>query len=145
LSTSDDPRPLLTLLNMAAQRERDALVRALVARGFAGIGLPEVRLLAELGEEARSIKALAAATATTKQYCGREVKKLAGEGYVSMAESTGDRRVILVSLRARGRRLLDAARVAKHELDGAVARRLGGKDAHALRRLLVRLVDGPTD
>ncbi len=143
MSTPDDPRPLLTLLTLATQRERDALVRALQAHGFDGIALPEVRLLAELKAEPRSIQALADATATTKQYCAREVTKLEEAGFVSRAASAGDRRMILVSLRARGRRLLDATRAAKHALDAAVARRLGNQEARTLRRLLARLLDEP--
>jgi DNA-binding MarR family transcriptional regulator len=139
MSSADEDQPLLTLLNAVTQRQRDALVAALTRRGFAGVALPAVRLLAELTQGARSVQALADATATTKQFCAREVKRLAQGGYVTLANSVEDRRVTLVLLTTTGRRLMAAVRQAKRELDGVIAQRLGAADARTLRRLLARL------
>jgi DNA-binding MarR family transcriptional regulator len=139
MSSADEDQPLLTLLNAVTQRQRDALVAALTRRGFAGVALPGVRLLAELTQGARSVQALADATATTKQFCAREVKRLAQGGYVTLANSVEDRRVTLVLLTTTGRRLMAAVRQAKRELDGVIAQRLGAADARTLRRLLARL------
>ena len=141
MSTVDDPRPLLTLLHVVLQREREAQMAALARRGFGGVTFPALRLLVELEAEARSVQALADATGTTKQFCAREVKKLEEAGYVSLERSEDDRRVTPVSLSGSGRKLLVAARAAKHELDVAVGRRLGLADARTLRRLLARLAD----
>jgi DNA-binding MarR family transcriptional regulator len=141
MSTNEDPRPLLTLLSLATQRERATLVAALSARGFDDIALPGARLLAALREGDASIQTLADATDTTKQFCAREVQKLATARYVRLATSKEDRRVTLVSLAPRGHDLLEASRATKRELDQTVSKKLGAQNARTLRRLLARLVD----
>ncbi len=138
-AAAETDEPLLTLLNAVVQREREALVAALARRGFAGVSLPAVRLLAEVKAGPKSVQALADATGTTKQFCGREVKRLADAGYLGVHPSDEDRRALVVSLLERGRRLMAAAREVKHELDAGIARRLGERDARLLRRLLARL------
>ena len=141
MSSNEDARPLLTLLSLATQRQREILVKALSARGFDDIALPGARLLAALREGESSIVSLAATTGTTKQFCAREVQKLVQGAYVQAVVSAVDRRVSLVSLAQRGRALLDASGSAKKELDAAIRKQLGDAGARALRGLLVRLVD----
>lgn len=141
ITPQSDPRPLLALLSIVAQREREAMVEAMAARGFDGVSLPVVRLLDKLTEQPRSVQALAGVTGTTKQFCGREVKRLEALGYLTVKPSAEDRRVTLVSLRIRGRRLLAAMQDAKRELDATVIRRLGADDANVLRRLLSTLAE----
>ncbi len=138
VSNEEDP-PLLTLLSVVTQNEREALVAALERRGFHGVSLPAVRLLAELKDAPKSVQSLADATGTTKQFCAREVKRLDEAGYLEVAPSEEDRRAVVVSLGPHGRRLMAAARDIKRELDGAIVRRLGEKDARVLRTLLARL------
>src|SRR5690349_4157492 len=119
MSSNEDERPLLTLLSLATQQERETLVRTLAARGFDDIALPGARLLGALREGEASIQALAEATSTTKQFCAREVQKLVQGRYVQVATPDADRRVSLVSLLARGRSLLAASGSAKRDLDAA--------------------------
>ncbi len=135
-----EPAPLLTLLSAVAQAERDALVAALERRGFSGVAMPAIRLIAEVAAAERSIQALADATGTTKQFCGREVARLKKQGYLAIAPSPDDKRATSVSLAARGKKLLEAVRQAKRELDAAMLRRLGAADVERLRRMLTRLV-----
>ncbi|AKV02642.1 hypothetical protein AKJ09_09305 [Labilithrix luteola] len=138
----ESERPLLTLLSIAAQRQRERLLVALEARGFEGIAMPEVRLAKELEQRGpSSIQTLADATETTKQFCAREVKKLERGGYVVSKASQGDRRVTLVGLAPKGQRLLEAVHDVKSELDGGIAEKLGGPNATRLRTLLERLVE----
>lgn len=141
MSKSAEKPPILTLLSIATQREKDAMVVSLRARGFEKIGLPEMRLVGELKVRGpSSIQALADATGTTKQFCAREVKKLEGEGYVSLEPSPDDKRVTLVTLGPAGRRLMAATHEVKIEHDASIARRLGAANARALRQLLEELV-----
>lgn len=141
---SDDEaseRPLLTLLSIAAQRQRERLLVALEARGFEGIAMPEMRLLKELDHRGpSSIQALADATETTKQFCAREVKKLERGDYVVITSNEGDRRVTLVAIGPNGRRLLDVIDDVKSELDSAIEQKLGDERADELRALLERLL-----
>lgn len=142
---SDDDeseRPLLTLLSIAAQRQRESLLAALEARGFEGIAMPEMRLLKELDHRGpSSIQALAVATETTKQFCAREVKKLERGGYLVITSNEGDRRVTLVAIGSNGRRLLEVINDVKSELDSVIEAKLGDESAEELRSLLERLVE----
>jgi DNA-binding MarR family transcriptional regulator len=133
----------LSLLSAVTQQEREALMRGLAGRGFPGVMLPAVRLLSELREGPKSVQALADATGTTKQFCGREVQKLDEAGLASTDRSRADKRVVLVELTAKGGRLLDAVKVVKRELDGDIARRVGAANAKTLRALLTRLLAPP--
>ncbi|NUP12838.1 MAG: MarR family transcriptional regulator [Polyangiaceae bacterium] len=132
-------QPLLSLLNVVTQRERDALVAGLERRGFAGAALPALRLIGEVRTGARSIQALADATGTTKQFCGREAQRLHKAGYLTLQPSPDDKRVTLVSLASRGQKLLGAVADVKSELDKAIVKKLGATDAKAFRRALERL------
>ncbi|AKU95431.1 Transcriptional regulator, MarR family [Labilithrix luteola] len=141
MSKSAEKPPILTLLSIAAQREKESMVVALRARGFDKIGPPEMRLVGELKVRGpSSIQALADATGTTKQFCAREVKKLEAKGYVSLEPSPDDKRVTLVVLGPAGRRFTAAAHDVKVEHDASIARRLGAANARALRQLLEELV-----
>lgn len=137
-----DDRPLLTLLSLATQCERERLVTRLSALGFADIALPGARLLASLAAGPRSIAGLAEATATTKQYTAREVAKLALARYISVGPSTEDRRERQVYLTARGRELLAASRKLKRTLDARIRRQLGTANTALLRKLLRLLIEG---
>lgn len=139
--STDDERPLLTLLALATNLERARLIASLELEGFGDIALPGARILGALRDGPRSIQALAAATETTKQFTAREVQKLSRARYASAAPSPDDKRSTLVRLESRGKRLLEASKRVKHALDQAVARKLGERDAATLRRLLARLVE----
>lgn len=140
--STDDERPLLTLLSLATNLERARLITSLTADGFDDIALPGARILGVLRAGPSSIQALAEATETTKQFAAREVQKLDRARYVTVSPSPDDKRATVVQLAPRGRRLLEASHRIKHALDQAVARKLGERDAASLRRLLERLVAG---
>jgi DNA-binding MarR family transcriptional regulator len=137
--SAHDDEPFFTLLTSVANQQRDALAETLRRRGFDGIGLPGFRLVAELERGERSVQGLAAATGTTKQFCAREVHRLAEEGYLTLQSSEDDRRVTLISPSERGRRFMAAVREVKHELDSAIVKRLGASDARRFRRMLTIL------
>lgn len=141
MSTQDD-RPLLTLLSLATNAERARLVRELADRGFDDVALAGARLIATVAAGPKSIQALAEATETTKQFTAREVRKLVAARYVATAPSPEDGRVTLVRIEPRGRKLLDASREAKRALDADAAKKLGARELSTLRKLLARLVDG---
>ena len=145
MSNHADLPPLLSLLSRATEHERRALVRELAAGGFDDIGLAGARLLARLAGGPASIQALAASNGTTKQFAAREVRKLEGAGYVSIAASKGDARARSVTLARRGGRLLEESRRVKLLLAARAKRRLGARSLATLERLLVALAAASDD
>lgn len=143
MSKTQVHKPLIKLLAEASQRERETLVKSLEAQGFPGVAAAQVRLLELLLAGPQHIQALAQASGTTKQFCAREVKKLHAQQLVLLAASRQDQRVTLVSLAARGRRLLEVVAREKRARDAAMEKVLGKAGAVSLRRLLGLLVDAP--
>ncbi|MEQ1502260.1 MAG: MarR family winged helix-turn-helix transcriptional regulator [Myxococcota bacterium] len=139
----DPELPLIVLMTVATARERETLAIRMRERGFDGVATPELRLLAELRDGPRSIQALARSSGTTKQFCAREVRKLAALGCVATGPGADDRRTVEVTLAPRGTAALIAAAEVKRELDRAIDARLGPDDARTLRGLLVRLLADP--
>lgn len=139
-----DDRPLLTLLSLATERERDRLVQSLVKQGYEDVGLAAVRMLARLADGPKSIQQLAALSAVSKQVAARTVQRLAEGGYVRVHSAREDKRRSEVSLDARGTALLAASSRAKRARDRSLATKLGGEALTALREALQRLIDdGP--
>jgi DNA-binding MarR family transcriptional regulator len=133
--------PLLSLLSRATEQERRRLVADLAQRGFDDLALAGARVLGHLQDGPLSIQALAVATATTKQFTAREVKRLEQRGYVNLSPSEADGRVTLVALTERGRALLSASTRTKVALEAQAERRLGAHELATLRRLLTRLTE----
>lgn len=136
---------MFMLLWPVLQAERRTVVAALVARGFADVSLPAVRLLHELRARPTTIQALAKAAGVTKQFCARELTKLARGGLVLVQDSLTDMRACEVSIRPDGVRALATVSAAKTALDAAMAQRLGKTDAAHLRRIVARLAPKPAD
>ncbi len=134
---------MFMLLSPVLQAEREAVVAALVARGFADVSLPALRLLYELRGGSVTIQGLARAAGVTKQFCARELKKLAQGGLVLVQDSLTDMRAREVSIEPDGLRALVTVSAAQAALDKVLAQRLGRTDASHLRRIVARLASKP--
>ena len=99
-----------------------------------GIGIPEWRVIAQLGEfgklTSRDIGELAQ---MHKTKVSRAVTELERRGLVSRAENRQDRREAFVALTAAGKRVYDADRAAGAGLRGALDRGDSGRGAEGVR------------
>jgi len=113
-----------------------------------GLGVPEWRVLAHLGQYAPiTAKAIAAHSRMHKTKVSRAVAALEELGFLARSGSDADRREELLSLTARGKAAYDdlapkAADFARHLLDdlSATERRVL---EHTIDRLLTRLEGNP--
>jgi DNA-binding MarR family transcriptional regulator len=103
----------------------DEVQRRLHASGFEGLRFSHGFLVQHLVEGGKPIGALAELMGVTQQAVSKTVRELEALGYVERQAPAADARVRVVTLTARGRAALDAARSARAELVAELRTELG--------------------
>jgi DNA-binding MarR family transcriptional regulator len=115
------------------------VMQALAAAGFDDITAAQARVFQRIGPQGTRLTRLAEQARVTKQTAAFLVNQLEQAGYVERVPDPTDARARLVRLAARGRKVVQRARVAEQELEAAWEQHLGARDTAQLRRLLGRL------
>ena len=111
-----------------------------------GLDIPGWRVLMILGERTpRTTSELADEAVIPLSTMTRIVQRMAADGLISTAESSGDKRVTEVTLEAHGEGKLAEARQATSPIYGQVIRGLSGRDFDKLLVLLETLHDNLAD
>jgi DNA-binding MarR family transcriptional regulator len=132
LGRVSSPPPILQdvqlLLTAAAAGSSDAVVRHLVAAGFADLRPSHGFVFQHLVLGPQPIGELAARLGMTSQGASKAVIDLERLGYVRREAASDDRRAHLVVLTARGHAAIQAGRAARATFTADVERLLGAED-----------------
>jgi DNA-binding MarR family transcriptional regulator len=115
-------------------------IEKLRQRGHDRLGLAHTGLLAHLDGRPTRITTLAERAALTKQAAGQIILDLEAQGYVERAVDPADRRAMLVTFTAAGRRFLRDAAEIKREIEAEYAAILGAERLRNLRAALETLL-----
>lgn len=138
---TDDPTPLPDFdlygftpyrLAVAAKRTSEELARQY--RDRFGISIPEWRVLVHLAHSGKvSVRDIEARVAMEKYEVSRAAKRLREAGLIERKENAQDRRLVVLSLTAKGRRmmaeLLPMARAHQAELEARLGKAFGELEA----------------
>lgn len=124
-----------------------AVLSSRVSRAFSetyrkrfGITVPEWRVIAHLSQaDAVSVREIHARVEMDKSKVSRAASRLEAAGYVSKKTHPGDRRLIELSLTAKGRAVIDQLTPEAHAFEAEVMAALG-KDAGVFRDAIERLL-----
>lgn len=118
------------------------LRRARVADREAGVGPAQLSALSVLYFSPElALTALAEAEGVSQPTMTRIVRSLEEAGAVTRTASAADRRVLLVSISAEGRRIFEAARMRRLEIIEGILGRMDAGTVAALRPLLTPLAE----
>ena len=127
------------LAQIFAEQSLSALTEAMIARGYDGVCLPDIRLCWACSDGAHTVQALAKKLGVTKQFCAREVAKLRDEGYLDVTPDPEDARALQVRLSPAGARLLAAIQTEKKRVEKSIAGRIGARKMAELQTILKKL------
>ena len=113
------------LAQFFSQSALDELVDAMIARGYGGICMPDVKLCWACSDGSYTVAELAARLGVTKQFCAREVAKLRESGFLDVSPSPNDARALAVRLSAKGHKLLNDIAKEKARLENKLAGEIG--------------------
>ena len=132
--------PNLGLLCYFPYRAMETRVfEALAAAGFDDLTVAQGRVFQRVGPRGTRLTELAEQARVTKQTAGFLVDQLERAGYVERAVDPTDARARLVRVAARGRAVIEIARVVEAEVEAEWTAHLGPRAAGQLRRALLRL------
>ncbi len=125
-----------------------AVLSQRVSEGFArhyrdrfGISVSEWRVVAHLSQQdAVSVREICRRVNMDKPKVSRAASRLEEKGYVRKVENPRDRRLVELSLTARGREMVDALTPLAEAFEAELVAALGGDDS-ALRAQVARLND----
>lgn len=117
----------------------ETVVATLARRGFGGLTVASVSLLARLPGTGMRAVDLARATGRTKQAAGKLIGELEANGYVTRAPDPDDRRGFLVRASGRGQDALSLGAQVKDELAGRAVEVIGAEALERLHRDLAAL------
>jgi DNA-binding MarR family transcriptional regulator len=125
-------------LNVAAEAVSRALSRIYAENH--GIGIPEWRVIATLGQFGRTTaKAIGAHSRMHKTKVSRAIALLEDRGLVSRAANAADRREEFLELTTKGERLYDELAPKALGFERSLIERIGRRDAARFEQLLGRL------
>lgn len=128
------------LLRIPYQLFIERLFTRLTEVGFTGIHPAHATVFQHVATDGIRVTDLARRSQLTKQYVGRLVADLEGQGFLERAEDPSDGRAKLVRLSSRGQELTRAAEEIITEIEADWARRVGQPRHTELRRALVDLI-----
>jgi DNA-binding MarR family transcriptional regulator len=114
----------------------DEVQRRLHEAGFEGLRFSHGFLVQHLVEGGRSVGELAELMDVTQQAVSKTVRELEERGYLERHAPAGDARVRVVTLSARGRSALEAARAARSEVVAELRESLGPRRVDAATAVL---------
>lgn len=127
------------LLGLAYQVFVDRLNARLADRGFTDIRPAFGYVFRALADQPLTSGQLASRLAITAQGAGKLVDQMADAGYVERRPDTIDRRTKWVTLTARGRAALSAAREIHQAIERELAAEVGAESVASLRDVLLHL------
>jgi DNA-binding MarR family transcriptional regulator len=128
-------------LGLAYQTFTDLLRASLAAQGFTDLGGAYGYVFRALADAQPSQRELARRLRITDQGMAKIVAEMVARGYVSRRADRDDSRVWRLTLGARGRTALAAARRFHQQFERELVREVGAADVKKLRRLL-RVIGG---
>jgi DNA-binding MarR family transcriptional regulator len=137
--------PLARLLAMAYRQLVDGLHQRLVERGWRDVRPAFGFVLLAARERPTTSTDLAVLMGTTKQAASKLLDVMEEAGYVTRVAHPGDARAKVVTLSARGRRLLSVVEEIYGELEAGWAGVLGARRVETLRRDLRTVLESEYD
>lgn len=135
-----DEKPIGLLINILAERfEQEFLWRLTRSKEFSAITMAEHRILKNLAHGSSNSSAVAARMGVTKQAVSKAIAALRRKGFVVVKPMAQDKRAQILTLTAKGSRLVTHGVQIARELDQLVAAHLGDEELGQLRRLLLQL------
>jgi DNA-binding MarR family transcriptional regulator len=132
---------LRQLLLRASRVVNSQVVQGLHARGFTQLKSMHTTLLSNLPLAGASVTHVAERAGITKQAMGRLASELEIAGYLKQKKLAADGRVRMLSLTARGRRLMLDSFEVMAALEEQYADAIGKKQLHALMSGLAALIE----
>ena len=132
---------LQTLVGLAAPALAESLLATLRAAGFAGVKVSHGYVVQRLIEDQPTVGALAESLGMTQQGASKQVADLESLGYVERVPVPGDQRVRRVRLTTRGRAMVEAARVARSEVEEQLTVAVGPRKVATAKLALATLLD----
>jgi DNA-binding MarR family transcriptional regulator len=115
------------------------LLAELAAAGFDDITIAQGRIAARIGPAGTRLTDLAEQALVTKQTAGHLVDQLERAGYVRRMPDPTDGRARLVTMAARGQRVVEVARRVEAQVEAEWTAHLGQETTAQLRAALERL------
>lgn len=132
---------LATLSWLAGSAANEFLLAAIRAAGHPHLRISHGYVFQLLVGGPKSIGAIAEQMGVTQQAASKAVAELTGLGYLSTVPCSTDRRVRRIALSKRGEEALEAARLARADLDARLLSTLGAETIAGARRALSALLD----
>ena len=123
---------VLPLIGIQIQRE---LMEATIARGHAGLKMSHGQVLPLIGPDGARIHEIARIQRVSRQAISITSQDLEALGYLRRDPDPNDARGVILTLNARGRRLIADSVDAVDELEVALEKRLGGRRLENLQRV----------
>jgi DNA-binding MarR family transcriptional regulator len=141
----DDPRALdldlLTYVGIVAPALNDLVVEQLASQGFEGVKVSHGYVVQRLLVGEPTITQLAAQLGMTQQGASKQVLDLERLGYAERVSVVGDQRQRSVRLTDRGRRMVEATRKIRADLERKVVRRAGRERVEHAKDVLAVVFD----
>ncbi|HEX5090828.1 MAG TPA: MarR family winged helix-turn-helix transcriptional regulator [Nocardioides sp.] len=142
---TDDPRvldlDLLTYIGIVAPALNDVVVERLAQQGFEGVKVSHGYVVQRLLAGEPTITLLATQLGMTQQGASKQVLDLERLGYAERVSVVGDQRRRAVRLTDRGRRMVEATRAIRADLERKVLRRAGRERIEHAKDVLAVLFD----
>lgn len=142
---TDDPQvldlDLLTYVGIVAPALNDLVVERLAGQGFEGVKVSHGYVVQRLLVGEPTITQLAAQLGMTQQGASKQVLDLERLGYTERVSVVGDQRQRSVRLTDRGRRMIEATRAIRADLERKVVRRAGRERVEHAKDVLAVLFD----
>jgi DNA-binding MarR family transcriptional regulator len=132
---------LATYVGLAAPALHARVIAGLAERGFPGVKVSHGYVVQRLLDDEPTVGALAEALAMTQQGASKQVLDLERLGYAERVPVAGDLRARAVRLTPRGRRMVEATRELRAEVELEVVARTGPDEVDAAKEVLAALVD----
>ncbi len=131
---------LPTLASLAGGGSTRVVLDRIEAAGFAGVKPSHGYVIQRLVDDEPTITALAESLGMTQQGASKQVRDLESLGYVERVAGPGDQRTRRVRLTPLGRRMLEAARRARADLEAEVLEQVGARNVRAAKVVLAALL-----